>query len=353
MLSIVTFLFVLSILVVIHEFGHFVAAKRQGVRVEKFSLGFGPKVFGLKKGDTEYMICAVPLGGYVKMAGDEAVGAKGAPDEFLSKSVGQRFKIVFMGPLLNYFLGFLLFWLVFFIGAPTVINKVGAVLDDYPAKAAGVKQGDVILSVDGKATKYWEDITDIIHDKKEGDLVLAVERPGKGALSIKVTPKRKEITDIFGKKSSISLIGIAPSGEAVKVKYGFIRSFLRAGEQIYKLTEITCKSLIFIIAGKLSVKESMTGPIGIFIITTKAAQLGVIYLLQIMAVLSASLAIFNLLPVPVLDGGHILFLLIEKIKGKPLSQKFQEAATQVGLALLIALMLFVVYGDFIRFVLKK
>ena len=154
MLSIVTFLFVLSILVVIHEFGHFVAAKRQGVRVEKFSLGFGPKVFGLKKGDTEYMICAVPLGGYVKMAGDEAVGAKGAPDEFLSKSVGQRFKIVFMGPLLNYFLGFLLFWLVFFIGAPTVINKVGAVLDDYPAKAAGVKQGDLIVEINGNPTRY-------------------------------------------------------------------------------------------------------------------------------------------------------------------------------------------------------
>ncbi|MCX5715514.1 MAG: RIP metalloprotease RseP [Candidatus Omnitrophica bacterium] len=355
-MSLIAFLFVLSVLVIIHEFGHFIIAKRNGVKVEKFSFGFGPKLFGLTRGDTEYRISLIPLGGYVKMAGDEPESATGHAGEFLSKTVWQRFKIVVFGPVLNYVLAFVLFWVIFMVGSPVVINKIGSLLDDYPAKAAGLLAGDRILSVDGQKTAYWEELTDIIHNKKTGDLNLEVERAtktGQQVIKIKVTPKLKEVTDIFGKKCSISLIGIAPSGEAIKVRYGIVESFLKAGATIYKLTDVTCKSLLFIVTGKLSIKESMTGPIGMYIITGKAAELGMVYLLQMMAILSASLAIFNLLPVPVLDGGHILFLVIEKIRGKPLSAKFQEKAAQGGLALLIALMLFVLYADILRFIVKK
>jgi regulator of sigma E protease len=342
--------------VIIHELGHFIAAKRAKVKVEKFSFGFGPRLCGIKKGDTDYVISLVPLGGYVKMAGDEPSLAKGESFEFLSKTVAQRFKIVFCGPLLNYALGFLLFWFIFMIGAPATTNKIGDLLDKYPARAAGLQKGDRILSVDNRPTKYWEDLTDIIHDKKEGELNLVIERQtraGRKVLDIQITPIRKEMTDIFGKKRSIALIGISPSDEVVKVKFGFFESFKKAGQQVYKLTEITCKSFLFIITGKLSLKESVTGPIGIFIITSKAAQLGMVYLLQMMAVLSVSLAIFNLLPVPVLDGGHILFLIVEKIRGKPLNERAQEIATQAGLALLIALMVFVFYADILKFVLRK
>lgn len=354
MFSIISFLFVLSCLVMIHEFGHFIAARRQGIKVEKFSFGFGPKLFGVKRGDTEYIVSLVLLGGYVKMAGDEPACARGEDDEFLSKSVSQRFNVIIFGPLLNYLLGFLLFWFIFFVGSPTATNKVGAVLKGYPAEAVKIQPGDRIISVDAKPTKYWEELTDIIHNKKEGDLTLLVQRPSLNApLEIKIAPRRRIIKDIFGKKAVISLIGVAPSDEIVKVKYGFFNSFLKAAGQIYKLTTLTFKSLFFMIAGKMSVKESVTGPIGIFIITSKAAQLGLIYLLHMMAVLSVSLAIFNVLPLPVLDGGHILFLLIEKIKGKPLSVKFQEKASQLGLGLLIALMLLVFYMDFIRFILKR
>lgn len=356
LLSIISFLFVLSILVIIHEFGHFIAARRQKVKVEKFSFGFGPKLFGIKRGDTEYIVSLILLGGYVKMAGDEPALAKGESFEFLSKTVAQRFKIIFCGPLLNYVLGFLLFWFVFFAGSPTVTNKVGVLMDNYPAKTAGLQVADRIVSVDSKAVKYWEELTDIIHNKKEGDLDIAIERQtasGKKIVTIKVLPVRKEVTDIFGKKRSISLIGIAPSDEVVKVKYGFLDSFLKAGEQVYKLTEVTYKAFVFIIAGKMSIKESVTGPIGIFIITSKAAQLGMMYLLQMMAVLSVSLAIFNLLPIPVLDGGHLLFLIIEKIRGRPLSAKAQDRAIQAGMALLIALMVFVLYADVLKFILKK
>ncbi|NQU74070.1 MAG: RIP metalloprotease RseP, partial [Candidatus Omnitrophica bacterium] len=201
MFSIIAFLFVLSVLIVIHEFGHFIAARKQGVKVEKFSFGFGPKLFGIKRGDTEYVISLVPLGGYVKLAGDEPTCAEGKPWEFLSKSVGQRFSIIFLGPLLNYVLGFLLFWMVFFIGSPTLTNKVGDVLKDYPAHSSDIAKGDRIISVDGEPTKYWDELTEIIHNKKEGKLVLVIERPvrsGVRTLEIDVTPKRREITDIFG-----------------------------------------------------------------------------------------------------------------------------------------------------------
>lgn len=341
---------------IIHEFGHFIAAKRQGVKIEKFSFGFGPRLFGIKKGDTDYAVSLIPLGGYVKMAGDEPALAKGEGFEYLSKSVWQRFLIVLCGPFLNYLLGFLLFWFVFFIGAPTATSRVGEILKGYPAESAGLKQNDRIISVDGKATKYWEALTDIIHNKTDGSLKLIVERETDGVKKtreITLTPKRKEITDIFGKKRVISLIGVSPSGEVISVRYGLFDSFFKAGQQIARLTGITYKSLLFIATGKMSVKESMTGPIGIFIITRQAAKLGLVYLLQMMAILSASLAIFNLLPIPVLDGGHILFLIIEKIKGRPLSAKAQEIATQAGLFLLIALMVFVFYSDTLKFILKR
>ncbi|MCM8782141.1 MAG: RIP metalloprotease RseP [Candidatus Omnitrophica bacterium] len=343
-------------MIIIHELGHFIAAKSAGVKVEKFSFGFGPKICGIKRNDTEYVISLVLLGGYVKLAGDEAALAEGKPHEFLSKSVGQRFNIIFLGPLLNYVLGFLLFWLVFFVGSPTATNKVGDVLKGYPAEDSKILAGDRIIAIDGKTTRYWEDLTEIIHNKKEGDLALVIERKtptGIKTLKVNVVPKRREAIDVFGKKRVISLIGIAPSDEIISVRYGVLQSFFKAGERIYKLTEITCKSLLFIIIGKMSVKESVTGPVGIFMITSKAAKLGIIYLLQMMAVLSASIAIFNLLPVPVLDGGHILFLLVEKIRRKPLSAKFQEVAAQIGLAILITLMLFASYTDLLRFIVKK
>jgi len=350
------FVIVLGVLVIIHEFGHFIAAKKNGIKVEKFSFGFGPRLFGIKRGDTDYCVSAIIWGGYVKLAGDDPSCAKGDSTEFLSKTVGQRFTVVFFGPLFNYVLAFLLFWLIFFVGSPTLTNKIGVIMDKYPAKAVGIQEGDRILSVDDKDTQYWEGLTEIIHNADEDDLVLTVEREtssGVKVFDVRVSPKRREITDIFGKKRTISLIGIMPSDETVNLRYGFFESFYKSGETLYKLTTITGKAIMFMVSGKMSVKESVAGPIGIFIITSKAAKLGFMYLLQMMAILSASLAIFNLLPIPVLDGGHILFLFIEKLRGKPVSIKFQEFTMQAGLALLLMFMLFILYNDFIKFVLNK
>ncbi|MCX5665951.1 MAG: RIP metalloprotease RseP [Candidatus Omnitrophica bacterium] len=348
-MSLVYFLVVLSVLVLVHEFGHFIAAKRIGVRVEKFSFGFGPKLFSIKRGDTEYLISAIPLGGYIKMAGDEpGESLTGKSFEFLSRSVWDRFQVIFAGPLLNYVLAFLIFSVIFMFGSPTLTTEVGSLLKDYPAEKSGLVVGDKIIKADGKDVKYWEDMTEIIHKHLEGPIRLTVEKNGK-IVEIDIQPVIREIKDIFGKQTKIALLGIAPSQRIESVRYGFFESFSKGLKKIIDLTTVTYKALWSIVTGRLSVKESMTGPIGIFIITGKAAQMGLIYLFHLMAMLSASLAIFNLLPLPVLDGGHILFLFMEKLRGRPLSVKVQENIANIGVGLLILLTVFIFYSDIIKF----
>ena len=349
MISLFAFIFVFGVLIFIHEFGHFISAKRNGVRVEKFSFGFGPKLFGKKIGGTEYLICAVPLGGYIKMSGDESgKERKGKPWEFLSKRCGQRAQIVAAGPILNYFLAFLLFSFIFIIGSPTVTTRVGEVLDDYPAKEAGIKKDDTILAVAGEKVEYWQDMASIIHQKIEGEIILDVKRKDE-VFKIRVTPKLQESQDLFGQKVKVALIGIYPSDEIIEIKYGWGKSFYEGGKKLFSLSGLTYKALWFIITRRLSLRESVTGPIGIFYFTGQAARLGFIYLLNLMGILSMSLAIFNFLPLPVLDGGHLFFILLEKLRKRPVSVRIQELATQAGTLLLVALMIFVFYNDLMKF----
>lgn len=349
MLSLISFIVVLSILVVVHEFGHFIVAKKMGVRIEKFSIGFGPEIFGVTREATRYSVSMVPLGGYVKLSGETgAEGLKGEKWEYFSRTVGERMRIIFAGPLLNYILAFVIFSFVFMAGNPTLTSMIGKVMQGYPAESSGLKAGDKILNINGKDVIYWEDVTEIVHTSKNQEMNLVIERGGQ-KVSIIVVPKSQEMGTIFGSRKNISIIGIVPSGDVVFVKYGFFKSIYMGAEKLWTLTYITCRALWASVTGAIPIKESMTGPIGIFYITGQAAKLGIIYLLQLMGILSASLAIFNLLPVPVLDGGHILFLAVEKIRRKPVSIKIQENITQVGMSLLIVLMLFVFYNDFMRF----
>jgi len=235
------------------------------------------------------------------------------------------------------------------VGNPTLTAKVGKVMPGYPAESSGLREGDRILNINGKDVIYWEDVTKIVHTSKNQEMKLLVKRDDIGIMSIMVTPKLQDMKTIFGSRKNISIIGITPADEVVYVKYAFIKSIYMGAEKLWALTYITCRALWASITGAIPVKESMTGPIGIFYITGQAAKLGLVYLLQLMGVLSASLAIFNLLPVPVLDGGHILFLMIEKLKGRPVSIKGQENITQAGMSLLIVLMAFVFYNDIMRF----
>ena len=335
-------------LVLVHEFGHFITALRLGVRVEKFSFGFGPKIFSFKRKETEYLVSCIPLGGYVKMAGDEPSEAKNNPWEFLSKPAGDRFKIIFAGPLLNYLLAFFIFSLIFMFGSPTPTTEVGSLLKDYPAQNLGILAGDKVIALDGKKVGTWEEMTEIIHKRVDGSIRFTIERKGK-TFDLDIKPVVRRIKDIFGKEAAFALVGIAPSQKMEKIRYGFFKSFEMGGKKLAQLTAITYKAIWFMVTGRLSLKESMTGPIGIFIITGKAAQMGLIYILHLMGILSASLAIFNVLPFPVLDGGHILFLAIEKIRGKPLPVKTQEVITNIGVTLLILLTIFIFYNDIIKF----
>ncbi len=339
---------VFSLLILVHEFGHFWMARRVGVKVEIFSFGFGPRLFSFKRNDTEYRISAILFGGYVKMAGDDPSDErKGEPSEFLSQPVGNRTKIIFAGPLLNYALGFILFSLVFYVGYPTLPAKVGGLMDGYPALASGIQVGDKIIAIDGRPVRHWEEVTEIIHKKTEGPLTLTLDRDGTKII-VNLMPHVKSTKDLLGRTIKIALIGITASEKIEYVRYGMLNSFELGFERLVKITSLTYQGLWRILTGGLSFKESAAGPIGIFNIMVSAARLGIIPLLQLTAYLSALLTIFNVLPIPVLDGGHMMFLFLEKIRGRPVSRKAQEVATQAGLAFLIALMLFVSYNDILR-----
>jgi len=346
--SLFIFLLILGALITIHEFGHFIAARRLGVKVEKFSFGFGKSLISRKKGDTLYSINLVPLGGYVKLAGDTQEEFKNKPDEYLSKKPSERARIIFFGPLLNYVLGFLCFWAIFFVGYPTLTTKVGTLLDGYGAKDAGILAGDQIMAVDGERVDFWEDLQKAIQRKKGAEKVmLTVLREGK-EYGMEVKIKEKKFDDAIGGKRSFGLIGITPKDEIIKVRHGFLESFFLGVNKTLDLTVMTYKALWRMVTGKLSMRESVTGPLGIFYITSKAANLGIIALMHLVAVLNISLCIFNLLPLPVLDGGHIALLVVEGIRGKRLGLKAEQVITQIGLALIISLALFATYNDILR-----
>jgi regulator of sigma E protease len=341
------------ILIMIHEFGHFIVAKKVGVRVEKFSLGFGPVLAKKKKSETEYSISLIPLGGYVKLAGDNLEEYKGEPHEFLAKSPSSRAAIIFCGPLLNYVWGIMLFWLLFCIGYPMFTTKVGGVQKNMGAIEAGITAGDKILSVDGKKVEFWEDLQKSIHVKQNDSVAhLSVLRQGK-EFEVDVKIKTRDYTDPLGGTHKVGLLGISMGEEIVHVKYSFFKSFFLGVNKSWELTTATYMGLWRMITGKLSVRESMTGPVGIFYKGSQIASMGIVATLYFMAVLSISLAIFNLLPLPILDGGHLFLLAVEKVRGKCLGIKTERIISQIGVVLIIALVVFVTCNDIINFFLKR
>jgi regulator of sigma E protease len=341
------FVFVLSVLVVVHEFGHFIVAKMVGIRVEKFSIGFGPVIFGKKFGETEFVFSLLPLGGFVKMAGEDASEATGKPWEFNSKSLIEKFLVVFAGPFMNAFLAFVIFVAIFCVGQPTLTTKVGKLLEGSPAQAAGIKEGDTITAVNGTPVTHWEELLKGISDGKE-KVIFTVETAGQ-ARDLEIAPIVKQTKDIFGKVRRHAMIGVSPSSEVLYVKMGFMSAVRMALQRIWMMTSMIFISLGMMITGATAFKDMVTGPIGIFFMVQQAADVGLIYLFYFMGSLSVSLFVLNLLPIPVLDGGHVLIILIEKIKGSSLKESTKERMTQVGLFALLALMVVVILQDIHRF----
>lgn len=283
------------------------------------------------------------------MAGEDPGEAEGREDEFSSKPVGKRFWVIVAGSMTNYIFAFLLFGVIFMIGVPVLSNEVGDVLKGYPAEKAGIITGDTVLSINGAKTLYWDDVVGAIQrGSLKGELLKVEVKRGENMFYLDIKPEISTVKNIFGQTISRPLIGIAPREKMLSVKYGPVEAFYSGGKRLLELTAATYKGIWLLLTGGMPIKTSVSGPIGIAHIMGQAASLGLVPLLIITAHVSMALAIFNLLPFPVLDGGHVIFLAVEKVRRRPLGVRTQEMITQVALVLLIAFALFVSWQDVAR-----
>lgn len=353
-----SFILVLGLLIFVHELGHFLFAKLFGVRVLKFSLGFGPKVFGKTIGDTEYVVSAIPLGGYVKMFGENP-DEQDVPKEeraisFAHKSVAQRFGIIFAGPAFNFVFPVVMFFLLFlFSGTPERVDttKIGNVSEDSPAAVAGLLANDLIISINGNPTDGWEDILHGVQGSGGKPLDIIVLRDGVQK-TLEVQPNFETVENMFGEELEPRyIIGIMPYAEFNHVHKGPVGAFVDACKQTWGYVDLTVTSIVKIFQRVVPASE-LGGPILIAQIAGQQMEAGWVNLLYFMGLLSVNLGILNLLPIPILDGGHLMFLTIEAIRRKPLEERAQIIAQQIGLALLGTLMIFVFYNDIVRIITK-
>jgi regulator of sigma E protease len=427
-LTILAFLFVLGVLIFVHELGHFLMARRIGVRVLTFSLGFGPKLLNFKRGDTEYCISAVPLGGYVKMAGENPEDSRtGAPDEFLSKGKWQRFQVLIMGPVMNLLLAIVVMTVVFYQGAQVPLYDqqsvvVGTFADSSAAQKAGVQVGDRIVAIDGKPVDTWEQFSLVIVGKAKREVNLSIVRNGK-PVQITVVPDARgkyELGDIgvqplvhpqvaevnagqpaaeaglrkgdvvlgaagerdvnydhfinairsheskplvltIKRGDTIQEITVTPRriGDVVMmgaqlspfetktVDPGPIQAFKLSLDKNWEWSRLIVQTLVGLFTRETSVKQLM-GPVAIADLSGTAAQAGWIELFTLMAMISLNLGLLNLMPIPVLDGGHIFILALEGLARRDFSMRVKEKMLLAGFVLLLMLMVTVIYNDLMR-----
>lgn len=445
LLTLVVFLIVLGVLVFVHEFGHFVVAKSLGVGVERFSIGFGKKVFGWTRGRTQYWLSAIPLGGYVKMVGEQPGSEIDSDDiaiSFTHKPVWKRLLIVSAGPAFNLFFAVLLFWgLAYVQGLPYLEPVIGEIGVNSPAMKAGLRPQDLVAKIDGEEIRSWGDLAKRVAKVPEGEDVLFEIKRGENLLEKRIFPEKQAFADLLGgtemrmtigadpyfapvigyvqKNSQAEKAGLRPKdrilsiagkpidswvqvgpfiramrdkpftmevvrdhdrlsielsakkekvddgkGGQVEVYLvgissasfdhvyhpGFWRSMVWGWEKCYEITEITVVAVVRMIKGKISSKDNLGGPIMIAQVTGQEARKGMENLLSLVAVISVSLALINLLPIPILDGGHIFFYLVELVIRRPVPVAVQEKAQMIGLCLLLVLMVFVFYNDIMRIV---
>ena len=356
---VVPFLLILTVLVFVHEFGHYLIARWNGVRVEVFSIGFGAELFGWwDSAGTRWKFSTIPLGGYVKMFGD-ADASSGLPAAGLArlaqadrevsfhyKRLGQRAAIVAAGPAANFVFAIAVLAVLFMtFGQPYTPPEVGQVQPGSAAEQGGIRPGDVIISIDGRHIARFEDVQQAVRLNPGTPITIVVRRDG-GEVELRVTPTPTELTDRFGYRYEIGLLGIARSGMEY-IKRDPLTALLQAGTETWSLSVGTLKAMWQIVIGTRAVDE-LGGPLRIAQMSGEVAQGGMVAVLWFMAVLSINLGLINLFPVPVLDGGHLLFYAAEAVRGKPLGQRAQEYGFRIGLALVLTLMVFATWNDLVH-----
>ncbi|GAB4411348.1 MAG: RIP metalloprotease RseP [Thermodesulfovibrionales bacterium] len=353
-MTVLSAIILLGILIFVHELGHFLFAKLTNVKVLKFSLGFGPRVIGRKYGETEYLISSVPLGGYVKMLGEEPGNEVSEEDKaraYTFQPVWKRLLIVLSGPLFNIFFAVLIFVFVFLAGVPSLLPEVGEVLPNSPAAAAGLRKGDTIQEINKVPIKRWNEMTGVIHKNPGRLLYFKIKRDDK-LIELTIAPEKKTVPDIFGEKKEVGLIGIKPSGSTFIERETLSGAIVQGISKTWDISVLTVVSIIKLIQ-RIIPAETIGGPILIFQMAGEQASHGPSSFFTFMALISINLGILNLLPIPILDGGHILFLSIEAIRRKPLNEKVIIIAQRVGLAIIITLMVFAFYNDIMRLITGK
>lgn len=344
-LTIAAAVFVFGLLVLVHEFGHFITAKMTGMRVDEFAIGFGHKLISRKYGETVYSLRAIPLGGFNDIAGMDPDNNTAGERGFCAKPVLSRMVVILAGATMNFILPIVLFFMIYAtigVEKPSTEPVIGNVIPGMSAEKAGLKEGDRILSVDGLEVSTWKEFTDKLKDVAEGQNVSLRYKRGEEISEVTVSPK-------FNKQENRALVGVQSS--TVYEEKSVPESFTLAIEHTEKITVFMMESIVRLFK-EPGQTENLAGPIGIVQMSGQVAERGFIPLLNFAALLSINLGIINLLPVPVLDGGHFVNLFIEAVRGKPLGSKAVAYTQRVGIALLLMLMLFATKNDLVRVFMK-
>lgn len=360
---IVPFLFVLTIVVFFHELGHFLVARWCGVKVLTFSIGFGPELVGFNdRRGTRWKLSAIPLGGYVKFLGDESEASTPSASamaqmseedrkvSFHHQKVAPRAAIVAAGPIANFILAIVIFAGLFtFFGKPSASARVDSVQAESAAAAAGIKSGDIISAIDGKAIESFSDMQRIVSTKAGQSLALTIKRDN-ATVVVNATPNLREIKDNFGNTHRIGVLGITRANspeDATNQKVDPITAVGLGVKETWFVVDRTLAYIGGVFAGR-EAADQIGGPIRIAQISGQVSTIGMAALIHLAAVLSVSIGLLNLFPVPLLDGGHLMFYAVEAVRGRPLSERAQEMGFRVGLALVLMLMIFATYNDILH-----
>lgn len=344
-MTLIYFILILGVIILIHEFGHFIFAKKAGIYVYEFSIGMGPRIFKWtrKNDETEYSIRLIPIGGFVQMAGEEIEDDPEVPKDkkFSVKTFGQKFMTVIAGIMNNFLLAiFLYFIIALFTGAPQNKAIVGEISKDYPAYTSGLQTGDRILKLNGKNASTYDTLALELQVNIGEDVTLEVDRDGQ-TVEVELTPKKVKENGEEIYRYGFTITDEVETGFFASLKYAFSKTFSLIHQMILIIG--------YLVTGNLGI-NSLAGPVGIFGIVGTAADAGIWSVLSLIALLSINVGFINLLPIPAFDGGRLLFIIIEKIKGKPVDPKLENTIHAVGLFLLMALMLLITYNDIIRLI---